>query len=580
MGLLDKFIKKQPPVTENGRFIHTTDNHSMPPSAFYDLSRPTDVNTNNYSSREWIPDFPPVDLLHNESTSEDIRDNDTLRVLAFKLEDAYASFGLEVKVVNILKTPSHIRFEISIGKGIRISEIKSLKDNIQLSLAVTSLNIEAPIPGKSLIGIDIPNLEQSPVYLRKIIEDIAFIQSSNTTFVLGQDARIIMFDLRKYNHLFITGANPREFQAIERSIVCSMLYKSTPDTLKLIIIDPLKELSVNYNHIPHLALPVAQDPEKIAAALRWASIELERRFRYMSVNTIKNYDDAFPDGEHIVVFVNSLESIPKESYDIIKQIIASGASAGIHLIVLSTVYFRMHIYQLVNDRISNKVVFAVNSKDQSESLIHHEGAAALTGFGNFIFYDGINNTRSNGTCPIVSLEDMHSVISFLEKKYAQNESNNDAPEDSDLLDQAVKTIIDAGNASVSILQRRLGLGYPRAARLIDFLEQNHIIGPFEGSKPRKVLITQEEWERMKYAQNKSNIDVLEDSDLLDQAVKTIIDAGNASVLILQRRLGIGYPRAARLIDVLEQNHIIGPFEGSKPRKVLITQEEWQRMKQT
>lgn len=443
-----------------------------------------------------------------------------------KLEDTLASFGVAAKVVNITHGPAITRFELTPGPGIKVSRIVNLTDDLALAMAAVGVRIEAPIPGKSAIGIEIPNAETTPVTLRSLIDAPVF--KKNTTplvAALGRDipGNPIYCDLAKMPHLLIAGATGSGKSVCINSILISILCKATPDQVKLIMIDPkVVELSI-YNGIPHLLAPVVTDPKKAANTLNWAVGEMTRRYGFFaaaSVRDFRGYNEELSNRKEpplplILIVIDELADLmqvaSKEVEESIARLTAMARAAGIHLLIATQRPSVDVITGVIKANIPSRIAFAVSSQVDSRTILDMAGAEKLLGKGDMLYYPQSAAKPQRGQGAFVSDAEVESVIEYLKSQnmgtYDPEEaeaiisaapgglssSDREAGDDDELLPQAVEIVLMAGCASVSILQRRMNIGYPRAARLIDRMQEKGYIGPFEGSKPRKLLISQSQW---------------------------------------------------------------------------------------
>ena len=477
----------------------------------------------------------PSNLLSaDKSSSLNANDDKLLRQKALKLEEALKSFGVVSKVINITHGPAITRFELELATGIKVSKITNLADDIQLAMAATSVRIEAPIPGKSAIGIEIPNDKTSAVHLRGLIETKEFREATPLTVALGRDipGKPILCDLAKMPHLLIAGSTGSGKSVCINSILSSILCKASPEEVKMILIDPkVVELAV-YNGIPHLIMPVVTNPKKAAGTLKWAVEEMTRRydlFAENSVRDIKGYNEFLKyQGEKplplILIVIDELADLmtvaAKEVEGHISRLAAMARAAGLHLLIATQRPSVDVITGVIKSNIPSRIAFAVSSGVDSRTILDSYGAEKLLGKGDMLYAPLSAPKPIRGQGAFLKDEEVVTLVDFLSKRYGTEydesiirkidsaaedgqSSSGDVGKGADtdggdeLLEQAVDIIIEQNAASVSILQRRLGIGYPRAARLIDVMEQKHIIGPFEGSKPRKVLINRTDWLEMK-----------------------------------------------------------------------------------
>lgn len=474
----------------------------------------------------------PVSLLSREDRSQSKESSAELREKAKELESAIQSFGITTKVVNITHGPAITRFELTIDRGVKVSRILNLQDDIALAMAAVSVRIEAPIPGKSAIGIEIPNKKTTAVKLRGLLETEAFRKGPPLEVPLGRDipGNAIMCNIAKMPHLLIAGSTGSGKSVCINTILASILCKASPDDVRMILIDPkVVELSV-YNGIPHLYMPVVTDPKKAAGALKWAVVEMEKRYKLFAetgVRDLHGYNEYLKrNGQKalplVLIVIDELADLmtvaAKDVEDQIARLAAMARAAGLHLLIATQRPSVDVITGVIKANVPSRIAFAVSSGVDSRTILDSVGAEKLLGKGDMLYAPLSAPKPVRGQGAFLSDDEVSSIVDFLRGKYGhmydesviaavESEANagsggvsaggGDASDADDLLEQAVDVVIDAGNASVSILQRRLGIGYPRAARLIDELEKKHYIGPFEGSKPRKVLITKTDWLEIK-----------------------------------------------------------------------------------
>ncbi|HHT24120.1 MAG TPA: DNA translocase FtsK [Clostridiaceae bacterium] len=478
---------------------------------------------------KYIP--PPLDLLNADPRNgQDSTDVKEIQSLGARLEQTLTDFGVDAKVVNYTTGPTITRFELAPGPGVKVSRITNLADDIALSLAAIGVRIEAPIPGKSVIGIEIPNKETHPVLLRGIIESDAFKKAeSKLTAGIGRDIQgsEILCDLQKMPHLLIAGATGSGKSVCLNAIIISLLYRSGPADLKMIMIDPkVVELNI-YNGIPHLLQPVVTDPKKAYGALNWAVTEMEERYEKFAENSVRDFtayntliDSGQIEGEklaYILIVIDELSDLmattPTEVEEAIARLTAMARAAGIHLIIATQRPSVDVITGVIKANIPSRIAFTVASQVDSRTILDMGGAEKLLGKGDMLYYPQTASKPQRGQGGFVTDVEVERVIRYLKGIYETDYDksvaeaieragsggsgpttayNQDSEED-ELLDDAIKLVIEAEYASISLLQRRLSIGYPRAARIIDRLYELNIIGPFEGSKPRKVLITPQEY---------------------------------------------------------------------------------------
>ncbi len=473
----------------------------------------------------------PTSLLNPVLRKEDKEQVESkLRALALKIEEAIIEHGIYAEVIHILPGPSWTRFELCLERGTRISQLLYHKKDLKLRLAVEDLEIVAPIPGKSVIGIDIKNEHASYNGIRALVEENSFKRASETTVVLGTDqsGKPIFCDLARIQHLLITGYDTKFVSLIRNSLLCSVLCKAKPDSLRMIIIDTRVMDLQMLNGIPHLEMPVVTNSENILKTLNWINDEMKRRFSLLDSSLRKNINeyneesrfDSAPKLPHIMVLINTTDdwdfSTINNDY-LFSSILSKSELVGIHIVACTRTNTRTNIFHCLNQGITSKVVFAVSSKETSKVIIGTPGAELLHSDGDLYYLRHDTPRAIRGTCAIASSEELENITEYLKEHYGSCYSethftetttnvvvsNNDglyAKSDDDLFEQAVEVVLENSSASLSLLQRRLGIGYHQAARLVAELEKRNIIGPFEGSKPRRILITESEWLEMKYRQ--------------------------------------------------------------------------------
>jgi DNA segregation ATPase FtsK/SpoIIIE-like protein len=474
---------------------------------------------------------PPMQLLKEDvNTAARGSNSVAIQTLGRKLEDTLESFGIQATVVHVTTGPTITRFELSPGPGVKVSRIVSLADDIALNLAAMGVRIEAPIPGKAAIGIEIPNKETTPVLLRGLLESQEYLRSpSPLTAALGRDIQgsPILCDIAKMPHLLIAGATGSGKSVCINAILMSILYRASPEDVKMLMIDPkVVELSA-YNGIPHLLLPVVTDTKKAANALIWAVNEMVRRyglFAEKSVRDISAYQAAYQRGEEdftrlplILLVIDELadlmQTTPTEVEDAIARLTAMARAAGIHLIIATQRPSVDVITGVIKANIPSRIAFAVASQVDSRTILDMAGAEKLLGKGDMLYYPQSAAKPVRGQGAFVMDSEVEQVLSFIKSQHpseydptlseailsapSSGNRDRDSGDQDELLPQALGIVVEAGYASVSLLQRRMNVGYPRAARLIDRMQEMGYVGPFEGSKPRKVLISQGQFMEMK-----------------------------------------------------------------------------------
>ncbi len=442
---------------------------------------------------------------------------------AMKLQSTLESFGVQAKVVEISRGPTVTRYELQPAVGVKVSRIVNLTDDIALALAARDLRVEAPVPGKSVIGIEVPNSEIAVVTFREVLESDAFqTETSKLAMALGRDitGRSIVGNLQKMPHLLVAGATGSGKSVCINGMIASILLKAKPHEVKFLMIDPkMVELSV-YNGIPHLLAPVVTDPRKAAFALKKVVAEMESRYQAFAdrgARDIERYNQMLAaDGEealpYIVVIVDELADLmmvaPGEVEDAICRIAQMARAAGIHLIVATQRPSVDVITGVIKANIPSRIAFAVSSMADSRTILDGGGAEKLLGRGDMLYVPvgASKPTRVQGV--YISEDEIENLVEYVKGQQDAvytvdlntGEPTGETQQSADLdalFTDAVDLVVDSGQASVSMIQRRFRVGYSRAARIIDQMELQGIVGPFEGSKPREVLIRREDWESMR-----------------------------------------------------------------------------------
>jgi S-DNA-T family DNA segregation ATPase FtsK/SpoIIIE len=480
------------------------------------LSRLTQKDGNNYQ-------LPNLSLLHKSLKVKNPRINKDLADNVKILEDTLDSFGVRVKVTHVTQGPAITRYEAQPAPGVKVSKITNLADDIALSLASTEVRIEAPVPGKSVVGIEVPNREIATVNFREVMETPEFLNAtSKLTVVLGKDitGTPIVADLTKMPHLLIAGATGSGKSVCVNTLINSILFKARPDEVKFLLVDPKMVELTNYNGIPHLIAPVVTDPKKAAGALKWIVTEMETRYelfaasgvrdvvRYNFLKTQEKKEDAQPL-PYVVVVIDELADLmmvaPGDVEDSICRLAQMARAAGIHLLIATQRPSVDVITGLIKANIPSRIAFAVSSQIDSRTILDMTGAEKLLGRGDMLYYPMGSSKPIRVQGCFLADKEVENVVRFLQNQ-AQPEyqeipnielGTNKETEDSgdELFRQAALLFIESGNASVSLLQRRLRIGYTRAARLMDLLEEKGVVGGYEGSKPREVLITRGQFEQ-------------------------------------------------------------------------------------
>ena len=469
---------------------------------------------------------PPISLL--ERSSGGARTNNSLLASkARKLEETLRNFHVDARVVQVTQGPTVTRYEIQPAVGVKVNSIVRLADDIALNLEAKSIRIEAPIPGKAAVGIEVENDNVTMVRLREIIDSDEFRNSkSKITFAVGRDisGKAIVADLKAMPHLLIAGSTGSGKSVCINGIITSLLYKANPDEVKLILVDPKVVELGNYNGIPHLLIPVVTDPSKAAAALNWAVAEMTDRYKKFAeegVRDLESYNEYVKANEEpekamaqVVIIIDELADLmmaaPSQIEESICRLAQMARAAGMHLIVATQRPSVDVITGVIKANIPSRIAFAVSSQVDSRTILDMQGAEKLVGKGDMLFNPmGMGKPiRVQGA--FVSDSEVHKVIDFVKSQVDSNASYNEdiltriertngaeKSEDTDeLLPEAIELVVRSGQASVSMLQRRFRIGYNRAARIVDMMEARGIIGPQDGSRPRQVLMTEEELERL------------------------------------------------------------------------------------
>ena len=485
--------------------------------------------------------FPPIDLLKKSAKSADDGTSE-MEQNTRRLNETLASFKIEAHIINVTRGPSVTRYEVELEKGVRLNKLTTTADDIALSLGASGVRI-APVPGKiSVVGIEVPNRSVTTVSLRDVIDSQEFHKAKSlSSFAVGKDigGNCIVGNIARLPHMLIAGTTGSGKSVCMNSIIISLLYKASPDDVKLIMVDPkMVELGI-YNGIPHLLIPVVTDPKKAAGSLQWAVAEMMRRYKAMSdagVRDLESYNSIIESQEteaqklpQVVVIIDELADLmlvaAKEVEESICRIAQMGRAAGIHLIIATQRPSADVITGLMKANIPSRIAFAVASAMESRIILDTQGAEKLVGRGDMLYAPIGNGKPKRVQGCFVSDPEVEAVANYVKSKFtadyddgileeierkaaqtgsktaaataADPDPNPDELDGDEMLPQAVDVILETKQASVSMLQRRLKLGYARAARIVDEMEEKGIVGPFQGSKPRDILITKEQWEVMK-----------------------------------------------------------------------------------
>ncbi len=489
--------------------------------------------------------LPPVSLLNpvqNKLSQADI-DSEIDRN-SKKLVEALQSFGVQTKLVGVSRGPSVTRYELQPAPGVKISKITGLQDDIALNLASAGVRIEAPIPNKSAVGIEVPNKARDTVYFRELVDTPDFKRSFDKKLetVLGKDisGATVTCNIAKMPHLLIAGTTGSGKSVCVNSIIMSILMKSTPQDVRLIMVDPKKVEFMMYNGIPHLLIPVVTDPKKAAGALAWAVNEMLNRYRMFSENNVRDFTGfnelaADPDSglkkmSHIVIFIDELADLmmasPKDVEDSIVRLAQMARAAGMHLVIATQRPTVNVVTGLIKANIPSRIALMVASQTDSRVILDSSGAEKLLGNGDMLYMPvGMPKALRVQGC-FVSDKEVERTVEFIKQTFqaeydelvmeeverqtemvasaqdkdSRSSDSGDIDTSDERLEDAIDFVIESGTCSTSSLQRRLKLGYGRAARLVDIMEEMGIVGPLEGSKPRQVLMTKQEWAERKLQQ--------------------------------------------------------------------------------
>ena len=476
--------------------------------------------------------FPPLKLLKKPARTRNGTSDDELRETAQKLQQVFQTFGVNVRITNVSCGPSVTRYELMPEMGVKVSKIVSLQDDIMLNLAASDIRIEAPIPGKAAVGIEVPNAQSSSVLLRELLESDTFTQHpSDLAYAVGKDiaGKIIVSDIAKMPHLLIAGATGSGKSVFINTLIMSILYKASPNDVKLIMIDPkVVELSV-YNGIPHLYIPVVTDPKKAAGALSWAVAEMDQRYKKFAeigVRDLKGYNrrvEALKDVEdpekpekmpRIVIIVDELADLmmvsSKEVEEAICRLAQLARACGIHLVIATQRPSVDVITGLIKANMPSRIAFSVSSGVDSRTILDMNGAERLLGNGDMLFAPQTYKQPLRVQGAFVSDAEVAQIVEFLKEKnvsegyekqmeerleqVATSASSSGGGDVDPLFADAGKLIIEKDKASIGALQRYFKIGFNRAARIMDQLSDAGVVGPEEGTKPRKVLMSPEQFE--------------------------------------------------------------------------------------
>ncbi len=525
---LTKYSKNniQPDVIENNLFKQEEEKKEDKKKEVLQLEHAVEVEDEHY-------EYPPVELL-SKSKSKTLKGGaKALTDTATKLQKTLYSFGVSAKVENVSVGPAITRYELKPAEGVRVSKIANLADDIALNLAAETIRIEAPIPGKQAVGIEVPNKEKETVHLREVLESKDFQENtSKLTIALGKDVagNAQLADIAKMPHVLIAGSTGSGKSVCINTIITSIIYNAKPSEVKLVMVDPkVVELSV-YNGIPHLLIPVVTDPKKAAGALAWAVQEMDDRYNKFAtrgVRDLKGYNKLIEkEGEggklpQIVIIVDELADLmmvaAKDVEEAICRLAQKARAAGMHLVIATQRPSVDVITGLIKANIPSRIAFAVSSQVDSRTILDSVGAEKLLGKGDMLFFPASAPKPSRVQGAFVSDEEVEKIVDFVKSngtatysedilesiensnktdKEISQEQENDDETDPFLMD-AIQTVVETGQASTSFIQRRFKVGYARAGRIIDQMEERGIISGYQGSKPREVLMSLEKLNELK-----------------------------------------------------------------------------------
>ena len=516
----------QPDVIENNLFKQEEEQKQDKTKEVLQLEHTVTVEDENY-------EYPPVEIL-SKGDQKTIRGGaKALTDTATKLQKTLYSFGVSAKVENVSVGPAITRYELKPAEGVRVSKIANLADDIALNLAAETIRIEAPIPGKQAVGIEVPNKEKQAVHLREVVESSEFEDSdSKLTVALGKDVagNIQLADIAKMPHVLIAGSTGSGKSVCINTIITSIIYKAKPSEVKLVMVDPkVVELSV-YNGIPHLLIPVVTDPKKAAGALAWAVQEMDNRYNLFAgkgVRDLKGYNKAIEKEKgvgklpQIVIIVDELADLmmvaAKDVEESICRLAQKARAAGMHLVIATQRPSVDVITGLIKANVPSRIAFAVSSQVDSRTILDTVGAEKLLGKGDMLFFPSGAPKPSRVQGAFVSDSEVEKIVDFIkqngtatysediletiensnktDKELAMEQAEED--ETDPFLMDAIETVVETGQASTSFIQRKFKVGYARAGRIIDQMEERGVISGYQGSKPREVLMTIEKLKELK-----------------------------------------------------------------------------------
>jgi len=464
--------------------------------------------------------IPPVSLL-DEAPGERPEIKENLKEQARILEETLSNFGIKAKVTQINRGPVITEYELQPAPGIKVNRIVGLADNIALAMRAPTVRVVAPIPGKAVVGIEIPNRTSSNVFLRDIVTHPDYEKSSSKlTLALGKDisGKPLISDLSEMPHLLIAGATGSGKTICINVLITSVLFKASPQEVKFILIDPKRVELINFNHLPHLITPVVTTPKKAAATLKWLIDEMERRYKTFAeagVRNIDSYNRNFPKEEgvlpYIIVVIDELADlmmvVPMEVEEAITRLAQLSRAVGIHIVLATQRPSVDVITGVIKANFPSRISFQVSSKVDSRTVLDMNGAEALLGKGDMLFLPPGQAKPIRAQGALINDQEIERIIGFISEKSRpvfnkeifEKESKEEETSlgTDELFEKAVQVVLETGQASASVLQRRLRIGYARAARLIDMMEEREIVGQHRGSRAREILIDENGWENVK-----------------------------------------------------------------------------------
>ena len=520
----------QPDVLENNLFKDVEEQKEEKKRAVLQLEHAMTVEDEHY-------EYPPIEILSKPSKKALKGGAKALTDTATRLQKTLYSFGVSAKVENVSVGPAITRYELKPAEGVRVSKIANLADDIALNLAAETIRIEAPIPGKQAVGIEVPNTEREAVHLREVLDSEEFKgNKSKLTVALGKDVagNIQLADIAKMPHVLIAGSTGSGKSVCINTIITSIIYNAKPSEVKFVMVDPkVVELSV-YNGIPHLLIPVVTDPRKAAGALAWAVQEMDNRYNLFAekgVRDLKGYNKAIEKDEdagklpQIVIIVDELADLMMvakgDVEDAICRLAQKARAAGMHLVIATQRPSVDVITGLIKANVPSRIAFAVSSQVDSRTILDSVGADKLLGKGDMLYFPAGAPKPSRVQGAFVTDDEVEKIVDFVKSNgtatYSEDilesiENSNktdkeiaqEAAEDDDtdpFLMEAIQTVVETGQASTSFIQRRFKVGYARAGRIIDQMEERGVISGYQGSKPREVLMTLDKWNELKMGTN-------------------------------------------------------------------------------